>query len=58
MTRSILPPCLRRESATGSSLAKPGRSRFSLPPTPPIDRCDARGVSLVELARVAEETDA
>lgn len=53
--RSILPSFMRRQEPAGRSWA-PVRPRLSsLPPTPAIDRDEAQGVSLVELARMAEE---
>ena len=56
MSRSILPPCMRREGAGRRLQAQPRRSWPSLPATPPIDRSEARGVSLIELARMTKET--
>jgi len=55
MSRSILPPSTRRDGAQGRAQATPGAAWSVLPPTPPMDCCDARGVSLVELARTAQE---
>ena len=55
MTRSILPPFLRARGAHGRLYAGQRRSWARLPPTPPIDPWMTCGVSLVELARVAEE---
>ena len=54
-SRSILPRFMRPQSAPGRSWT-PARPRLaSLPPTPPIDRDEAQGVSLLALARLAEE---
>jgi len=50
-TRSILPAFVGRQERKGSSWG----SLSSLPPVPPIDRRVSVGVSLVELARMAEE---
>ncbi len=55
MTRSILPPFLRRQTPSGRLSTLPQRSRVPLPPTPAIDPWMACGVCLVELARMAEE---
>lgn len=53
--RSILPRFLRPQGAPGRPWT-PARPRLaSLPPTPLIDRDEAQGVSLFELARLAEE---
>ena len=56
MTRSILPSFLRRESPSGRLSTPPKRPGPSLPPTPAIDPWVPYGVSLVELARMAQET--
>ncbi len=55
MTRSILPSFLR--SGASPERLCPGRkgSRAQLPPTPSIDPWAACGVSLVELARTAQD---
>lgn len=55
MTRSILPSFLRSE-ASPERLC-PGRKvgQAQLPPAPSIDPWTAWGVSLVELARMAQE---
>lgn len=54
-SRSILPRFMRPQAASGRSWT-PTRPRLaSLPPTPPIDRDEAQGVSLFELAQLAEE---
>jgi len=53
-TRSILPAFMRAQ-APGLSRATARPRLASLPPTPPIDRDEALGVSLLELARLAEE---
>lgn len=55
MTRSILPLFLRRESPSGRLSTPPKRPGASLPPTPAIDPWMSCGVSLVELARMAQE---
>ena len=55
MNRSILPSFLRRESSSGRLSTPPKRPGSSLPPTPVIDPWMPCGVSLVELARVAQE---
>lgn len=53
--RSILPAFLRRQMPAGRSWAPCRRRLSSLPSTPAIDRSEAEGVSLVELARIAQE---
>lgn len=51
MSRSILPSFLRSRESRLCRVAAPRRH---LPPTPVIDRSEAEGLSLVELARAAE----
>lgn len=53
--RNILPSFICPEEAPGRSWSPSRRRLSSLPPTPSIDRSEAQGVSLVELARIARE---
>ncbi|MCR9165554.1 MAG: hypothetical protein ACE37F_00870 [Nannocystaceae bacterium] len=53
-TRSILPAFMRAQ-ARGLSRSVACPRLASLPPTPPIDRDETVGVSLLELARLVEE---
>lgn len=52
MSRSILPSFLRSKSGTAG---RQERLPCPLPPAPSIDRDRSEGVSLVELARQAQE---